>query len=217
MNYGALRELIDHFEAFEQEATQYSVQAFSEWLYHRMHPKTVEPVQKDYFEQPLDLDNEIAGGIGILSQHARHYVKTALRDTALVSIMDYLFLASLLRQGDLRKSDLINSNLVEFSPGMEVIRRLLRKKLAEDYVDPDDKRSKRVRITAQGRAEFFRASQSMLQASRIVTGNLTEKEKVVLVSLVRKLMAFHQPIWESDNGTDLTVLLRRYKSEASTS
>ena len=211
MKYQVLRELIDSFEAFEKETTQDSMKAFSEWLFEKMHPKNVEANRSQDFNAYRSLDDEIAAGIGVLSLHARHYVKTALKDSELVSIMDYLFLGTLLREGDMRKTELIAYNLAEFSPGMEVIRRLLRKNLIEDYSDPDDKRSKRVLLTPKGKKEFLVASESIVQASQVVTGNLEEDEKCYLVNLVRKLQAFHKPIWLDDNGTDLGVILKKYK------
>jgi len=211
MDYSVLRALIDQFEAFEKETARTDLKTFSVWLYNSMHKEETEDFAFEKMQEPGNLDVEIARGIGLLNIHARHYVKTALRDTPLVSINDFLFLGTLMEEGDQRKTELIQRNMSEFSPGMEVIRRLLRRGLMEDYDDPEDKRSKRVRMTEAGRKEFLRASRQIAIAAQIVSGNLSEKEKRYLVPLLNKLLAFHEPIWEEDNGVELEVIADKYK------
>ena len=79
---------------------------------------------------------------------------------------------------------------MEVSSGIEVIRRLLRIGLIEDYPDPHDRRSKRVRITTAGRQILTDLRPGMDNIGELVTGNLTEREKNQLARILQNLNTF---------------------------
>ncbi len=209
MNYSTVRQLIDQLEAFEQETGLSDLSSFSLWLQSRLNSKAPAP-GASLKELNKSHDVLIARGIGALYQHAKHYTKTALSDLPLNGLYDFAFLTSLLEHGDLRKSEIIAQNLIEFSPGMEVIRRLIRRNLIEDFSDPNDARSKRVRITEYGRQICLQALKEMTKAAKIVSGHLAEEEKMVLIGIIRKLQEFHQPIWENEHGAELNQIIQGY-------
>lgn len=222
MNYNTLRKLIDHFEAFEKETGQGDLPAFALWLQDRYPGREAVPVRpageqaekKEHavatYNRYGDYNGQIAHAVGTLYQHARHYIKTALQDLPLKGLHDFTFLATLTETPDMRKSDLIARNMLEFSPGMEVIRRLLRRSLIEDYEDPEDARSRRVRLSPEGRQVFLSALGQMIRATEIVGGNLSKEEKVQFLVIARKLLHFHQPIWEHDLGRPLAEIREKY-------
>ncbi len=210
MNYDTLHRLIEHLETFEQETGRSDLLAFSRWLQQKCRENELASDAVPRFNRYGDYNGQIAHAVGVLYQHARHYIKTALKDLPLNGLHDFTSLAALLEQGDQRKSDLIAMNMLEFSPAMEVIRRLLRRGLIEDYDDPDDARSKRVRITERGRTVFQAAMGRMIEATRIVGGNLSEEEKQQLLVITGKLLHFHRAIWENDLGTPLVAIREKY-------
>jgi DNA-binding MarR family transcriptional regulator len=213
MVYDLLKQLIASLEEYEQEGGGNDLAHFAEWL-HRAQGQASHVAEEiphsRWDDYPTDADAHIAMGIGVLHTHAKHYIKTALKDTELKGLQDFTFLGALISHGDLRKSDLIAQNMIEFSPGMEVIRRLLRNGFIEDYDNPEDGRSRRVSITAAGRAVFERAMRNMNQVHQIVVGNLNSKEKELLLHKIRKLMVFHQPIWDNEYGEDLEKIAERH-------
>lgn len=207
MNYQSLHRLLHFWESFEQETGRDDLSSFAHWL-HRQHIREETSLPANRSQE--DTADQIAQAVGGLYQHARHYIKTALRDVPLKGLFDFTFLATLEEAGDLRKSDLITANLIEFSPGMEVIRRLLRYGLIEDFDDPDDARSRRVRITAKGKEVFYQALPPMQQVTRLITGNLDQEERLQFLMLAQKLLHFHRPIWEQDLGSPLEDIIGRY-------
>ena len=203
MKYQLLHDLIDQYEKYEQEGGENDLKAFALWLNNSLEENTDEIPDGN-------LNEELSIGVGMLFKHARHYIKTALLQSPLKGIDDFAFLATLSEEGDLKKSELIRYNLVEFSPGMEVIRRLLRNELIEDYNDPDDGRSKKVKITQKGVRALEGSLQEMFKASKIIVGNLSLHEKAQFVHLARKLLHFHRPIWDQDQGKSLDDILGKY-------
>jgi DNA-binding MarR family transcriptional regulator len=121
-------------------------------------------------------------------------------------MIDFGFLASLVENESLRKTELIARNYSELSPGIEVIKRLIRQELIEDFDDPEDGRSKRVCITRKGRELYFSALEGINKAAHLLCGDLEEEEKLHMLALLRKLNTFHQPIWDHERGKDLEEL-----------
>ncbi len=214
MNYQSLKTLIDSLAEFEEETgRQGDLPAFSLWLYEKIYPHQSSVVAKEGGNYQPSYDELISTGIASLWQHARHYIKTALRDSPLKGINDFIFLLILREFGDMRKSDLINRTLLEFSPGMEVIRRLLRRDLIEDYDDPDDGRSRRVKITNKGMNALEVAMPKIKEVNRLVAGKLDHEEKITLLRTIQKLQHFHDPIWREHHGEEVDRIIERYLPE----
>jgi DNA-binding MarR family transcriptional regulator len=207
MKYQLLHELIDFYEKYEQEGGSDHINDFAFWLNTMLNKEAVKDAAIEH-----QSNESIARSLGMLYKHARHYVKTALADSQLIGGVDFAFLGTLYEQGDLRKSELIKLNLSEFSPGMEVIRRLLRKSLITDYDDPDDGRSKKVKLTEEGQRCLEQAFSNMTKASIIINGPLTQEEKTYFIHLARKLLNFHQPIWDNDQSSPLEDIQEKYLS-----
>lgn len=213
MDYERLHELIDHFQAYEEATGQPDLAGFADWLHLQTRGK--EPTGSGFLpEGHPHFDGQLGFAIGLLYQHAKHYFKTAMHGTDLVSMFDFGFLASLAQMGDARKSDLIQRNVIEFSPGMEVIRRLLRKALIEEFPDPEDGRSKRVQLTAKGQKAYREISDRVLLISTIIGGNLSAEEKRLAIPILFKLVKFHEPIWRESHGQSLEKILEKYLKDS---
>ena len=209
MQYDNLHKLIDFFQAYEEATGRTDMPGFADWLY--MQNKAEKGRQDELLpEDHPHFEGQLGMAVGMLYQHAKHYFKTAMKGTRLVSMFDFSFLATLMQEGDLRKSDLVQMNMIEFSPGMEVIRRLLRKGLIEEFPDPEDGRSKRVRMTAAGRAEFLLISERTRHISRIISGNLSLEEKRLVIPILMKLMKFHEPIFQEAHGAPLETIIEQF-------
>jgi len=203
MNYSLLEDLIDVLKQYEAENGAATLSDFSAWLYEQQHHEATDSEAQGSPRIHQELNESIMQQLVDLYQHARHYIKTALKHSPLKGIFDFTFLSTLDEMGDLRKSDLIHYNTVEFSPGMEVIRRLIRNGLIEDYDDPDDGRSKKVRLTPSGQNMLDEVRPSMEMVQQILSGNLSVREKRHTLSGLRKLTHFHGPIWEQQHGEEL--------------
>lgn len=212
MKYQTAKALLDYLERFETETGQSDMLAFSSWLHEQLHPqkKNGNGFSEKTNTEGLTPNDRIAAGISMLYQHSRHYVKAALQDSPLVSLHDFTFLFRLLQRGDMRKKELIDQAYVDFSPGMEVIRRLLRKELITEFDDPDDGRSRRVRLSSRGKEVLEQVLPKMRKASRLVAGPLAPEEKILFFNYVSKLMHFHHSIWTESKGNELDDLIDQY-------
>lgn len=209
MNYELLQQLIREVANFEAEHGQADLATFSSWLVDRSVQNNAD-LSNTIPVGHYDINEAIASYLGKMEAYAKHYTKKILRDSELASQNDYVFLIILERLGDHRKTDLISRAIMEVSSGTEVIKRLMRNGLIEDYPDPKDKRSKQVRLTEKGRTVLNKLNSSMEQLGSIVSGNLTEQEKHQLARLLQKLEVHHQQIWDNDQEASLEDILARY-------
>lgn len=152
-------------------------------------------------------DTDISILIVLLFRYAKGYIKKALKDSIINTADEFSFLITLMTHESLSKTELIQKQVMEKTSGTEVINRLLKNQLLDQYNDDVDKRSVRVKITAKGRMELIRILPHMQTVSQIVTGRLDEKEKTTLAYLLRKLEHYHNDIFLNKKECDLPELL----------
>ena len=94
--------------------------------------------------------------------------------------------------------DLIKKNVHEKPTGMQIINRLIAQGWIDQKNSDSDKRSKVIKISNSGNIALENQMSKIRTASEIVTGNLTQNEKLELIRLLTKLNDFHQPIYEKN-------------------
>jgi DNA-binding MarR family transcriptional regulator len=188
-----LRQLIDNLEIYEQqEPKSASLHDFLNWVLQNDLPGT--PYQFDRFE---NIDVAISKELVILSRFARFHLKRAFGDGLIQTADELGYLATLLSGEPYTKIGLIEANIHEKTSGMEIIKRLIGLKLIEQSEDPDDRRSKRLKITELGRVEAIKQFQLLAPTMTLIAGNLSPYEKQILLSLINKLNIHHKEIFEN--------------------
>jgi DNA-binding MarR family transcriptional regulator len=86
-----------------------------------------------------------------LSNLTRNRINKLINDSPFSTIMDYQFLMVLDQHESLKKSELITVNYMEMSSGIEVIKRLIKHNWVIEEVNENDKRSKLVAISVEGK------------------------------------------------------------------
>lgn len=145
MSYKNIQSLIDYYAEFEKETDLEGMKHFSNWFSKKMNP--VEMEKQSVGEMVNNTDQKILQGFAMLANHSKHYVKTATKDTPLSGWNDLLMLVVLSVAGPTRKTELIKYLIIDLSPGIEVIKRLMRHQLLEEENDPSDGRAKLVKIS----------------------------------------------------------------------
>lgn len=137
------------------------------------------------------IDQQIITHLGRLSRYAHLYLKNALIETSFTTDMDFAFTAILHQYGTMGKTDLIKMMIYEKSSGMEIIKRLIKNKIFEQSENPNDKRSKLIRITDKGSKLVVNAYTVAGVAPKVVSFPLSDNEKTTLLDLLLKLDDFH--------------------------
>ena len=201
-SFQIINELVTLVEEFEQNHTDknnLSLENFSGFLNSKLPTQnSAAEVDIRFGKQELEtqqmayqLDNNITRLFIYMSRYAKSYIKKALVNTSLASAEDFTSLAILFTHQSLSKTELIHLNLLEKTSGTEVINRLLLHGLVTQWVDPNDKRSKRIAITQKGKEFLYPVFEDMNHVGKMITGKLSLAEKNTLQYLLQQLEDFH--------------------------
>ena len=193
MKYELLQTLLPHLEAYERTYPKgQSPQHFAVWLVRQTTDSAQWSEPSGGQAEREQLDGAIGKLLIYLNRYVKIYARKALEGSPLGTMDEFVYLVMLTEQGALTKSDLIQRNRHEKPTGMEIIRRLLALGLIAQRDDLDDRRSKRLTITAAGTEVSGQVAGQMTKVFTLLTGNLTIAEKLLLLQLLDKLENFHQ-------------------------
>ncbi|MCU4174038.1 MarR family winged helix-turn-helix transcriptional regulator [Carboxylicivirga sp. N1Y90] len=207
-SYGVIKQLIDLWGAFESEAhEQHDLLNFSEWLVDQIkeeniantkfennqklhyHPETVEYLSK------LQPNSRFQEYILRIARFEEFYIRKYLVDLPLNSRLEYLFLFTIENLERARKTDLINIHLVEYTTGMDTIRRLIKNKLLSELPDKQDKRAKVLCLTSEGEDVLYRANRRMDEARNMFLACISPNKWKKTLSVLSEINEFHSNIY----------------------
>lgn len=206
MNYLLIKEIINLVEEFETETKnnpvfEASVDGFKSWISKNNNTIVTEPtwVGKETGRSAESVINTL---IVHLNRYAKSYSKSAIIGSGFSTQEDFIYLINLKAFGEMSKIDLIKKNVHEKSVGMQIINRLISQGWTEQRNSKKDKRSKVISITKTGLQSLENIMDKIRQATTIVTGNLSQNEKMELIRLLDKLDNFHQNIYDRNIETE---------------
>lgn len=212
-----LKELIDYLSLYEQEtSTTGSEVNFTDFLgflnsHHVSQNVKISELKGELpaeeFAEREGPDTDISILIVLLFRYAKGYIKKALKESKINTADEFSFLITLMAYQSLSKTELIVKQVMEKTSGTEIINRLLKLGLVEQYNDDIDKRSVRVKITLTGRMELVKVLPQMNNVSKVVVGNLNETEKGMLAYMLRKLEHYHNDIFLNKKDAELIELM----------
>ncbi|QIG89377.1 winged helix-turn-helix transcriptional regulator [Chryseobacterium sp. POL2] len=206
MNYLLIKEIINLVEEFETETKnnpvfEASIHGFKSWISKNNNTIVTEPTWVGK-ETGRSAESYINTLIVHLNRYAKSYSKSAIIGSGFSTQEDFIYLINLKAFGEMSKIDLIKKNVHEKPVGMQIINRLISQGWIEQRNSKTDKRSKVISITKTGLQSLENIMDKIRQATTIVTGNLSQNEKMELIRLLDKLDNFHQNIYDKNIETE---------------
>ena len=206
MNYSLIKDVLDLVQQFELEnkETNYfenSVEGFKNWISTNNNTIVNEPNWEGK-ENGRSAESVINTLIVHMNRYAKSYSKSAIVGSNFSTQEDFIYLINLKAFGEMSKMDLIKKNVHEKPVGMQIINRLINQGWIEQRNSKTDKRSKVISISETGLQALGNQMDKIRQATSIVTGNLSQNEKMELIRLLNKLDNFHQPIYDKNIDTE---------------
>lgn len=178
--------LVNEWARMESEHPGLSVEEFCvRYLTERSHA-TTHPTHK-----PMSINGILGSALGRLTRYVLMYTKKALAPMQLRSIDDMIYLHIIAEKGNPRKSEVIYEALSEFPSGIDVIRRLVKMGLVVESPAADDKRSKRLQLSAQGHTMMQATLKPMEKVGEAAFSTLSPVEKMLLKNILGRLDHFH--------------------------
>ncbi|MCO5260723.1 MAG: MarR family winged helix-turn-helix transcriptional regulator [Crocinitomicaceae bacterium] len=206
MNYGLIKDVLDLVQEFEIETNNNnhfdtSVEGFKNWISTNNNTIVNEPNWEGK-ENGRSAESVINTLIVHMNRYAKSYSKSAIVGSDFSTQEDFIYLINLKAFGEMSKMDLIKKNVHEKPVGMQIINRLINQGWIEQRNSKTDKRSKVISISKTGIEALENQMDKIRQATSIVTGNLSQKEKMELIRLLNKLDDFHQQIYDKNIDTE---------------
>ncbi len=184
MKNASVIPLLENWENFNRENPQKDMYDFAQWLLASRQEQQKE------FLKPADTEDNaarVAVLITRLQKYLALYIKPIVQQLGFTKEHEYNFLYQISRMNRPKKNELSKENMVEFSTGRDIIKRLIQKKLITEKPDPEDKRAMLLGLTAKGRKILDRSFEIMAGAFVDFLGNLSAREQAQLIALLTKL------------------------------
>lgn len=209
MNFALIKDFMTLLEQFESDADPNSypctIEGFKSWISDQENMQRTDPFEEPYWEGKENgrtPESAISTLLVHLNRYAKTYSKSAISDSEFSTQEDFIYLINLKAFGEMTKMALIKKNIHDKPVGMLIIARLLRQGLIEQTDSDLDKRSKLIRISERGLIVLEKQMEKIRQATNIVAGNLSHKEKMDLIRILNKLDRFHYPIFSRNINSD---------------
>jgi DNA-binding MarR family transcriptional regulator len=189
-NPASVIPLIEKWELFAKKNPQKDMYVFAQWL---LASRQEQGKENSSGISKSSSENSARAAILItkLQHYLGMYVKPSVKELGFSKEHEYNFLFQISKMDKPNKNDLSKENMVEFSTGRDVIRRLKAKGLVSEKTDPEDKRAAQLSITAKGEKVLEKSFDLMAGSLTDFMGNLNEKEQTQLVSLLARLNSYH--------------------------
>lgn len=205
MKYKLLEEILPLIEQFEADNVNGNyandAEGFKRWIVNVQSNKLVDPHWEGK-ENGRSPESVISTLIVHMNRFAKSYSKAAIWGSDFSTQEEFIYLITLKSFGEMTKMELIKRNIHEKSVGMAIINRLLKQGWVSQEESELDKRSKMIYITETGLLALEKQMTSIRHATRIVSGDLTNEEKMILINLLTKLNDFHQVIYDKNIATE---------------
>mgnify|MGYP001202440438 CR=1 FL=1 len=206
--YEIIKQIIDMWEAFEDEAfEEHNLLNFSKWLIEKINDDSIENIklepkgekfaisESSQYIEKLDLKTRFQEYIFKIARFEEFYIRKYLVDLPINSRLEYTFLYTINRYEEARKTELINTHLVEYTTGMDTIRRLIKNGLLYESQDKKDKRAKLLKLTKHGQEILNKANSRIEESRNMFLACVSPNKWKKTLPVLREIEEFHTDIY----------------------
>lgn len=217
--YKSIKRLISLWETYEDETEQQELTDFAEWLTAKLkenHDLNVRQRRKPFKnEEPENLAfirklDEPARFLEYTSRISRlhdYYIKKFFSDLPINNRLEYLFLHTVHEKKEAKKTELINAHLVDYTTGMDTIKRLEKNGLLEEMPDESDKRAKLLVITEKGREVLEQTGKKLSEEIHMFLACINMNKWKKALPLFEEINTIHSGIYLAHNDKSPAELI----------
>jgi len=138
--------------------------------------------------------------IGRISKLNMSYANMALKGTELNQIEEFGMLVTIQQQKNPKKTEVIYANLFELSSGADMLNRMKERGLIKEYDDKEDKRSKRLELTAKGEKVVEISHKRIRKNAKMILHDLKEDDKNLCIHLLKNIEIKLSALWPQHRG-----------------
>lgn len=143
------------------------------------------------------------------------YSKKAMQGVRISHPDSFPLLNSAWQMGEASKTDIIQQNIIEFSTGIDMLNRLHRDGLISERPDPNDGRSKLIRITPEGKDVLFEIFGRFHLIGDLILNGLPEEDVQLCIQLLKGVENKQWKICAETKGLSFEEIYAAYGPENS--
>lgn len=213
--YAVLKQVIDLYEEYELRNRDLELGEFVRWMSNKLieEPALDEgKVTRTSNETSLPLINRFDDKVRFLEITARiaryheFYIRKALKDLIINNRLEYLFLQTVEAMEKAKKTDLINIYHLEYTTGMDTIRRLINNGLLSEVQDKTDKRIKLLELSDLGREVLDQAKRRVNDEAVMFFTPINDNKWKKALPVLEEIDRFHDAIYQKHSGKPFAEL-----------
>jgi len=182
MDYTLLKRLITLVEEYQEGHSSKKIEDFTIWLNSRLFTAKSRDGHSAHDELLIPFK------LLYLNKELKRQTKSVLSKSNVSSVDEYSFLLHLDYQESFRKMEMVELHNLEAPTGIEIIKRLLKNGLIEEFADKEDRRAKRIKIKKKGIDELRMLKPKIDSVFASFTEPLSLNEKIEFSGVLSKLM-----------------------------
>ncbi|MBS1603482.1 MAG: winged helix-turn-helix transcriptional regulator [Bacteroidetes bacterium] len=134
--------------------------------------------------------------IGRISMLNMAYASIAMEGTGLSQIQEFGLLQTIRKEKNPKKTETIYANLLELSSGTDMLNRLKKRGFIKEYPDKEDKRSKRLELTAEGARVARTCLERIEKNASMLTSDLPDDDIALCIQLLQNIEIKFSALWQ---------------------
>lgn len=205
-------ELVNLWGDFEQKHPKGNIEDFCRHhLAHQQQKQIKGPLVGGVV--PSFNDGLLLKIIGRISKLNMAYANIALKGTDLNQIEEFGILQTIKKAKNLKKTEVIYANLFELSSGTDMLNRMKKRGLIKEYDDKEDKRSKRIELTAKGEKVATACSEKIGKNAKMLMKDLTDDDKDLCIQLLKNIEIKFSALWQKHKGREFDDIYKELMTD----
>jgi len=216
--YAILKQIIDLYEEFEQNEKHLNLLSFTRWVLEKLedNPELNMKVSSDknpeydpgqsYITKQFDDRARFLEAVSRIARYHEFYSKKALKDLVINTRLEFLFLQAVRMLEKAKKTDLINIYNLEYTTGMDTIRRLTNNGLLNEIADENDKRARLLALTKKGEEILSLAIRRMNAENKMFLAAINDNKWKKALLTLEEIDRLHSVVYQNHNDKPFAEL-----------
>jgi MarR family transcriptional regulator, lower aerobic nicotinate degradation pathway regulator len=217
--YKILKQLIDLWESYEEKEQELNLLDFADWMRIKLrkspqinrrssynNSKIEQPGLLAYFKS-LDEPTQFLEVISRISRYHEFYIRKFLVDLPINNRLEYIFLNTVRQMHQAKKTDLINVHLVDYSTGMDTIKRLINNGFLTETSDKNDKRVRLLEMTEKGLGILLQADKKVSDEKNMFLSCISMNKWKKAMPVLDEINKLHNSIYLKHNDKPYAELI----------
>ena len=213
--YDVIKQLIQLLEEYDLNHSNFNLHDFSGWIIRKCDdeletlPIQPQPLQADITlsrYNPGDEKKRFLETIARLARFHEFYIRKGLKEMMINTRLEFLFLQTVNMMEKVKKTDLINHFHLEYTTGMDTIRRLINNKLLYEIQDESDKRIKIMVLSELGKETMERSLKKIDEEGNMFLTAISDNKWKKALPVLEEIDAFHDVIFQKHSSKTFAEL-----------